>query len=182
MAVQKLQGASGEKQTHPWSSPASAGTPISPLQEEPRRKKPPQRLGFVRQYLISPSLTPATPRGGSVGPVCMRRTQAAGRQTAAGKRPSITAPFIVSPPHKGRKRGRQALPGPVPCSDSPMGKHPTGMGSTWAGDVGCRTRDARCAAPRVALATCRSRRLSVMLRAWGSQKQKTEMLFSGNRK
>lgn len=63
-----------------------------------------KHLRFVRQYLISESLTRRAPPA----PGRLRRAVfvcGARRQTAAGKRPSITAPFSLSPQNKGRKRG-----------------------------------------------------------------------------
>lgn len=93
MAAQKLQGASWEKQTHPWCSLASAGTPTPPSQEEPRRNKPLQRFGFVRQYLISPSLNPRHPPGGLRGPR-LYAAHAGGRETDSSREAPVNhGPF-----------------------------------------------------------------------------------------
>lgn len=63
-----------------------------------------QRLRRVRQDLISASPTrcPVPGRLRRAAFVCGAR-----RQTAAGKRPSITAPSSLSPQNKGRKKGWQ---------------------------------------------------------------------------
>jgi len=87
----------GQGGKHP--SPSSAELPR--LTRRPNEAST-RRLIFVHQYLISASLTrrPIPVRLRRAAFVCCAR-----RQTAAGKRLSITAPFSLSPRNKGRKRG-----------------------------------------------------------------------------
>lgn len=126
---------------HPWCRLVQAGREASPLPAElphlPRRpnQSSSRRLRFVRHDLISASL-PRRPRPGRLRGaafVCSAR-----RQTAAGKRPSITAPFSVSPPEKGRKRGwwLRWETGAARAAPHPLG------------------RDMACSTPEVALAIC----------------------------